>query len=549
MGDLNGGHLIAKQLAAAGIDTAFGVVAGPMIQTFAAMHEEGINVIGCRHEESAGFMAQAWGYITKKPGIVVCGSGPGTINAVPAMHVAQENTWPLIVLGGASERNHRGLGAFQEADQVAFMKPASKWAQQVDSTERIPEYMHLAIGKAVSGRPGAVYLDFPGDIIAQTVPEDAVKLRLQQPAIAQPYPDPRAIEQIADMLARAERPLVIIGKGAAWADAGDALRQLADLGIPFVASPMGRGTVPDDHPMCMGSARSGALAGADAILSVGARFNWMFQFGRGRRYARGVRIAQIDISAEEFYGAPDLEIGLHADAKAAVEALVEAMRGRKLATQPASWSKHLAEESLKNQASLEEQMNSDASPINQYRLFREIRDLTPRDATIVAEGELTMGLGRITLSSFLPRRRLNAGTTGCMGTGVGYALGAKLARPDSPVIAVLGDYAFGAAAMEVETAVRNDIRVVFVVNNNEGIVGHNLQDMMFPKGGAHRIASLLPARYDKMVEMVGGHAENVTEPDAIRPALERAIAADKVALVNVMTDPKGSRGRGSAYLG
>jgi thiamine pyrophosphate-dependent acetolactate synthase large subunit-like protein len=275
----------------------------------------------------------------------------------------------------------------------------------------------------------------------------------------------------------------------------------------------------------------------------------MFQFGRGRRYARGVRIAQIDVQAEEFYSASDIEIGLTADAAAAVDALVEALQGRKLASQPASWSKHLAEESLKNQASLEEQMNSDASPINQYRLFKEVRDLTPRDATIVAEGELTMGLGRITLSSFLPRRRLNAGTTGCMGTGVGYALGAKLARPDAPVIAVLGDYAFGAAAMEVETAVRNDIRVVFVVNNNEGIVGHNLQDMMFPKGGAHRIAALLPARYDRMVEMVGGHAENVTEPGDIRPALERAIAADRVALVNVMTDPKGSRGRGSAYLG
>ena len=546
MTEVNGGRLAAKQLKQAGIDTAFGVVAGPMIEVMAGMQAEGIRVVNCRHEESACFAASAWGYISKKPGVVVAGSGPGMINTITGLHVATESGMPLVVLGGSVDGRSRGLGGFQEADQVAFAKPGCKWTAQVDSTERIPEMVHLALGKALSGRPGGVYLDFPGQCVRRRIDEEAVHLRESTPDVSLPYPDPRLAQAIASMLAEAKRPLVLIGKGAAWADAGAALTQLVGLGIPYVASPMGRGVVPDDHAMCMNAARSSALAGADAVLMVGGRFNWIFQFGRAPRFAPNVRLAQIDIVAEEMTSAANLELGMVADCAAGVEAVVAALAGRTLATAN-GWLDGLRTDALKNEAAISEQMSSDSTPINHYRLLREIRDVLPRQANVSVDAELTMAVARAVLPSYNPRSLLNSGTTGCMGTGVPYALGAKLARPGWPAVAVVGDYAFGAAAMEVETAARVGANVVFVVSNNGGIAGHSIQDRMFAPDSPP-IAALLPVDYERMGEMVGGFSARVTDPAQLRPTLEKALAADRVAVINVITDPKGGQ-RGSMYLG
>jgi thiamine pyrophosphate-dependent acetolactate synthase large subunit-like protein len=546
MTDFNGGQLAAKQIKQAGIDTAFGVVAGPMIEVMAGMQAEGIKVVNCRHEESACFAASAWGYITKKPGVVVAGSGPGMINTVTGLHVATESGMPLVVLGGSADGRSRGLGGFQEADQVAFAKPGCKWTAQVDSTERIPELVHLALGKSVAGRPGAVYLDFPGQFVRRRIDESAIRLRETAPLVSLPHPDPRIAESIASMLAAAERPLVLVGKGAAWADASTALTKLVNLGIPYVASPMGRGVIADDNPMCMNAARSAALAGADAVLMVGGRFNWIFQFGRAPRFAVGVRMAQIDLIAEEMTSAADLEFGMVADCALGVEAVVGALTGRKLASAGTAWLPTLHDDARKNEAGIAEQMTSDESPINHYRLLSDIRDVLPRDVNVSVDAELTMGVARAVLPSYNPRSLLNSGTTGCMGTGVPYALGAKLAQPDRPAVAVVGDYAFGAAAMEVETCARIGANVVFVISNNGGIAGHSIQDRMFAPDSPP-IAALLPVNYERMGEMVGGFSARVTDPADIRPTLERALAANTVAVINVITDPKGGR-RGSMYL-
>ena len=547
MTEVNGGRLAARQLKQAGIDTAFGVVAGPMIEVMAGMQAEGIRVVNCRHEESACFAASAWGYISKKPGVVVAGSGPGMINTVTGLHVATESGMPLVVLGGSVDGRTRGLGGFQEADQIAFAKPGCKWTAQVDSTERIPEMVHLALGKAVSGRPGGVYLDFPGQYVRRRIDDGAVQLRETVPDVSLPYPDPRLAEAIASMLAGAKRPLVLVGKGAAWADAGAALTQLVALGIPYVASPMGRGVIADDNAMCMNAARSSALAGADAVLMVGGRFNWIFQFGRAPRFAPNVRLAQIDIVAEEMTSAANLELGMVADCAVGIEAVVGALAGRPLASSGTGWVEALRADALKNEAAISEQMSSDATPINHYRLLREIRDVLPREANVSVDAELTMAVARAVLPSYNPRSLLNSGTTGCMGTGVPYALGAKLAMPGWPAVAVVGDYAFGAAAMEVETAARVGANVVFVIANNGGIAGHSIQDRMFA-ADSPPIAALLPVDYERMGEMVGGFSARVTDPAQIRPTLEAALASDRVAVINVITDPKGGQ-RGSMYLG
>ncbi len=546
MAEIDGGRIAARQLKAAGIDTVFGVVAGPMIELFAGAQAEGLRVVGCRHEENAAFMASAWGWLRRRPGVVIVGSGPGMTNAVTPLHVATESGMPLVVLGGSTYANTLGVGGFQEANQVAFAAPGCKWTGQVDRTERIGEWLHLALGKALHGRPGGVYLDFPGHFVANRVDEAAAPLR-QAPEVTRAHPDPNAIDRVAELLANAERPLVVVGKGAGWAEASEPLQRLVSRGIPYVCSPMGRGIVPDDDPHFVNAARSAALAGADVILAVGARFNWIFGFGRAPRYAADVRIAQIDVEPEEMASSAAVEIGVVADAAVATQALCEALEGRKLRVEGSGWLERLAAAREKNEAALEQVTGLDSVPINPYRLVREVRDALPREAAISVDGETIMGVCRTVLPSYHPRTRFNAGTTGCMGTGVPYAVGAALARPEHPSVAVVGDYAFGAAAMAVETAARIGTKVVFVVSNNEGIAGHLLQDHMLPPGSP-RIAALLPAHYEKVAEMVDGHAERVERPEEIRPALDRALAADRVAVVHVRTDPKATRVSGANYL-
>jgi thiamine pyrophosphate-dependent acetolactate synthase large subunit-like protein len=547
MSEVNGGQLTARQLAAAGIDTIFGVVAGPMIEVMSGAVEAGIRVVNCRHEESAGFMASAWGFVKQKPGVMVVGSGPALTNAVTPMHVATESSMPLVVLGGSTYGPTRGLGGFQEADQVAFANPGCKWTRSVDSTEHIPELVHLALGKAAAGRPGAVYLDYPGQLVSRRVPEENARIRSRGPQLARPHADPNAIDRVADLLARAERPLLLIGKGAAWAGAGEALSAIADLGIPYVCSPMSRGTIPDDHPGFMNGARGTALSQADAIVMLGARFNWIFGFGGAGRFAEGVRIAQIDLEAEELYSGADVELGIVADAAAAAAQLGAALDGRKLACADGSWQTRLRAKREQNEAALASAMAADGVPVDPHRLLHDVRAVLPRNTRIAVDGETIMGITRQILPCYVERGMLNAGTTGCMGTGVPYAIGAKLAAPQDPSVAILGDYAFGAAAMELETAARVGANVVFVVANNEGIAGHAIQDGMFPEGSP-RVASLLPAHYEKLAEMVDGHAERVDRPDEIRPALERALAADRPALVHVRVDPKATRLSGGVYL-
>jgi thiamine pyrophosphate-dependent acetolactate synthase large subunit-like protein len=414
----------------------------------------------------------------------------------------------------------------------------------VDRTDRIAEWIHLALGKAASGRPGGVYLDFPGHLVGKRVPEEHVALR-GAPEITHPWPDPDAIARTADLLESAERPLLLIGKGAAWADAGPALAKLADLGIPYVTSPMARGTLPDDHPNFANAARSQALSGADVIVMFGGRFNWIF--GLGRRFAKDAKIVQVDVEAEEAFSGASLATAIVADARLAAEQLVRALEGRRLRSAGSSWLTGLREAAAKNEAGAAKALSDDSIPIQPYRLVNEVKAALPRDAIVIEEGETIMGVCRAMLPSYRNRGRLNAGTTGCMGVGAPYAVGAKLACPDAPVVAVLGDYAFGAAAMCVETAQRVGAHPVFVVANNEGIAGHMIQDHMLPPGSP-RIASLLPARYEKLAEMVDAHAAYVERPEEIRPALDAALASGKLAVVHVRIDPKAVRLGGSNYL-
>ena len=544
MAEVDGGVLAARQLMRCGIDTLFGVVAGPMIQLFSGGQSEGLRVVGCRHEVNGGFMASAWGWQKRLPGIMVAGSGPAVTNCVTPLYVATESAMPLVVLGGSAFSNTTGLGGFQELDQISVTRPVCKWTGRVDSTERIPEWIHLAIGKALEGRPGGVYLDFPGDLVGRRV-DDAKVAFPTAPEISPPHPDPDVVTRVADLLRSAERPLILVGKGAAWSDAGPAIQKLVDLGIPYVCAPMARGTLPDDHPNFANAARSQALAGADVVVLFGGRFNWIF--GMGRRFASDATLVQVDIEAEELTSGAPVSLGVVADARVTAEALANELSGISALSSAAGWLESLQQTARRNEGGLRAAQVDDSRPINPYRVVAEIEKVISRDAIVTAEGETTMGICRAMLPSYVNRSRMNAGTTGSMGVGVPYAVGASLACPDRLSIGVLGDYAFGSAAMAVETAVRVGAKPILVVLNNEGIAGHLLQDNMLPVGSP-MIASLLPARYELMAEMVGGHAEYVEAPEQIRPALDRAMAADKLAIVHVRVDPKAARTGGGNYL-
>ena len=544
MAEIHGGQIAARQLKRSGIDTLFGVVAGPMIELFSGGQLEGMQVIGCRHEINGGFMASSWGWQKQRPGIFVAGSGPAVTNCVTPLYVATESAMPLVVLGGSAFSNTTGHGAFQELDQVSATRTVCKWTGRVDSTERIGEWIHLAVGKALEGRPGGVYLDFPGDIVGRKVDEEGVMLR-DAPEISRAYPDPDVVQRIADLLESAERPLVLIGKGAAWADAGPAIQRIVDRGIPYVCSPMARGTIPDDHENFANASRSQALSGADVIVMFGGRFNWIF--GMGRRFAPDAKIIQVDVEPEEFIGGARVEIGLHADARLAAEQLDQALEGRQLNGAVGSWLGGLQQKAKQNEEGARRALADDGVPINPYRVVAEVKEAVPRDAIITAEGETIMGICRAMLPSYANRSRLNAGTTGSMGVGAPYVVGSSLACPDRLSIGVLGDYAFGSAAMVVETAARVGAKPVFVVVNNEGIAGSMIQDNMLPPD-APKIATLLPARYEKLAEMVDGHAEYVEQAADIRPALDRALSADKLAVVHVRVNPKAMRLGGTNYL-
>jgi thiamine pyrophosphate-dependent acetolactate synthase large subunit-like protein len=544
MAQVHGGTLAARQLKRSGIDTLFGVVAGPMIELFSGGISEGLNVVSCRHEINGGFMASAWGWQKKRPGIFVAGSGPAVTNCVTPLYVATESAMPLIVFGGSAFSGTTGLGGFQELDQISATRSVCKWTGRVDSTERIPEWIHLAMGKALEGRPGGVYLDFPGDLVGATVEEDDVAFRTATD-VTQPHPDPDAVQQIADMLSSAKRPLILIGKGAAWSDAGPAIQKLVDLGIPYVCAPMARGTLPDDHPNFANAARSQALSGADLVIMFGGRFNWIF--GMGRRFAPDATVIQVDVEPEEMTSGAHVSHGIVADARVTAEAIGQALGSSALDNATRSWLQSLQEKARGNEESLRASELDNSSPINPYRVVAEVKQALPRDAIITAEGETTMGICRAMLPSFENRSRFNAGTTGSMGVGVPYTIGAALANPDRLSVGVLGDYAFGSAAIAVETAARVGAKPLFVVINNEGIAGHMIQDAMLPPGSP-MVASLLPARYEKIAEMVDGHAEYVQEADQIRPALDRAMASGKLAVVHVRVDPKATRTGGSNYL-
>ena len=535
MAQLNGSEILAKALKREGADEVFFLMGGPMLAAEAATIQEGIRCIDVRHEQAAAMMAQAYSRLRQKPGFCMAASGPATINLTTGLSNALIDCCPVVAMGGASPVLGNGRQVFQEIDQMEIMSGCVKYAVRVHEARRIPEILNVAIQKAMSGKPGPVYLDLPGDVLYEMVDEDdIVWSQSGRPILGARPPAPEAqIEEFAAALAKAERPVLLSGSGIIWSQAWEEMHALVDAtGIPFYTTPQGRGVIPEDHPCCFPSARSAAFREADLIAVVGTRLNYIVAHLAPPRFNAEATIARIDIDVEEIAGSPlELDIGIVADAKVALAQLNKAIEGKADPARYDGWRAKLADIEASKRAGPGSNSLSDAVPIHPLRLCEEVKNFMNRDAVLVVDGQEILNYGRQSMPTFAPGHRLNSGPFGTMGVGLPFGLGAKVAKPDKQVIVVHGDGSFGLNAMELDTAVRHNIPVLVVISLNGGWTADPDQS----KPGRN----LGYVRYDKMAEGLGCYSEYVEEPGEIRAALERAQAeVDKgrVAVVNIKTD-------------
>jgi len=543
MSEVDGATLLARSLKQQGIDHLFGVVGFPITAIAAAAQKEGIAYLGMRNEQSAAYAAQAYGYLTGRPGACVVVTGPGVVHGLAGLANAQQNCWPMILIGGASETYRGGMGAFQEERQVLIASPFCKFAHGIESVGRIPYYVEMATRHAIYGRPGACYLDMPDDIIKGTCDLDKITQVQRVPEPPRMVAPGENIEAALDVLEKAQRPLVIVGKGMAWSRAEGEVRSFIErTQVPFVRSPMGKGVMPDDHPLAVSAARTLALQQADVVFLMGARFNWIFHFGLAPRFDKNVKVIQLDIAPEEIGHNKPTEVALVGDGKAIVGQLNKALGNRQwFHPTDSAWRKALSTKVSENAATIKPQIDDDTGPANYYRALRDVAAWMPKNAILSAEGAGTMDIGLTQLPSFDARSCLNAGTYGTMGVGLGQAIAACVAQPGRPVIHLSGDSAIGFSGMEMETLVRYGFPVKIVVLNNGGIGPGMPEIPENPMMNLKPNALIYGARYDRMMEAFGGKGFFVEDPKKIRGALDGAMEHKGPALVNIVLSQSSAR--------
>jgi oxalyl-CoA decarboxylase len=537
----DGFHLVIDALKLNGINTIYGVPGIPITDFGRMAQASGIRVLSFRHEQNAGYAASIAGFLTKKPGVCLTVSAPGFLNGLTALAHAATNCFPMILISGSSEREIVDLqqGDYEEMDQLAIAKPLCKAAFRVLHAADIGIGLARAIRAAVSGRPGGVYLDLPAKLFGQVMDAAAGRkslVKVIDPAPAQ-SPAPAAIKRALDVLKSAKRPLVILGKGAAYAQADDAIRALVEKsGAPFLPMSMAKGLLPDTHPQCAGAARSTVLKDSDVVMLIGARLNWLLSHGKGKAWGEAPKkFIQIDIEPKEMDSNVEIAAPVVGDIGSAVAALLEAM-GSNWPKAPADWTSAVTAKREENVAKMAPRLMNNNVPMDYHGALGVLRTIVMErpDAILVNEGANTLDLARGIIDIYKPRKRLDVGTWGIMGIGMGYAIAAAV-ETGKPVLAVEGDSAFGFSGMEIETICRYQLPVCVVIFNNDGIyrgtdvnsAGSDPATTVFVKG----------ARYDKMIEAFGGVGVNATSPDELRRAVNAAMDSGKPTLVNAVIDP------------
>ncbi|MBV8652229.1 MAG: oxalyl-CoA decarboxylase [Alphaproteobacteria bacterium] len=539
----DGFHLIIDALKLNGIKTIYGVPGIPITDFGRMAQAAGIRVISFRHEQNAGNAAAIAGFLTKAPGICLTVSAPGFLNGLTALANATTNCFPMILISGSSEREIVDLqqGDYEEMDQLAVAKPLCKAAFRVLHAADIGIGIARAIRAAVSGRPGGVYLDLPAKLFGQVINADAGKKSLVKVIDAAPaqIPAPAAVKRALDVLKSAKRPLIILGKGAAYAQADEAIRAFVEKsGIPFLPMSMAKGLLPDTHPQCAGAARSTVLKDSDVVMLIGARLNWLLSHGKGKNWgeAGSKKFIQVDIEPKEMDSNVEIAAPLVGDIGSCVSALLEGLDGKWPAA-PADWIASVKAKREENVAKMAPRLMKNTAPMDFHGALGALRNVIKErpDAILVNEGANTLDLARGVIDMYQPRKRLDVGTWGVMGIGMGFAIAAAI-ETGKPVLAVEGDSAFGFSGMEVETICRYNLPICVVIFNNDGIYrGTDVN----PTGGADPATTVFVkgSRYDKMMEAFGGIGVNATTPDELKRAVDAAMESGKPTLINAVIDP------------
>ena len=544
---IDGFHLVIDALKLNGLNTIYGLPGIPITDLTRMAQAEGMRVISFRHEQNAGNAAASAGFITQKPGVCLTVSAPGFLNGLTALANATTNCFPMILISGSSEREVVDLsqGDYEEMDQLAIAKPLCKAAFRVLNAEDIGVGVARAIRAAVSGRPGGVYLDLPAKLFAQSMDAEAGRaslIKVVDPAPRQ-IPAPDAIKRALDLLKSAKRPLILLGKGAAYAQCDADIRALIErTGIPYLPMSMAKGLLPDTHPQSAAAARSFVLPGADVVVLIGARLNWLLSHGKGKTWGGkdnkdwgAQQFIQIDISPQEADSNVAIAAPVIGDIGSCVSALLTAI-GSNWSKPSAEWLDAIAERRNKNLAKMAETLARDPSPMNFHSALNVVRDIVKAnpDAMLINEGANALDFTRSIVDMYKPRKRLDVGTWGIMGIGMGFAVAAAIESGEQ-VIAIEGDSAFGFSGMEVETICRYNLPVCIVVMNNNGVYrGTDVN----PTGGADVAPTVFVkgARYDKLMDAFGGVGVHAASPAELRRAIEEAIRTRKPTLINAVID-------------
>jgi thiamine pyrophosphate-dependent acetolactate synthase large subunit-like protein len=535
MAEITGSEIIARCLQKEGIKDLFYIMGGPMLLAEATCVKEGIRMIDVRHEQAAAFMCQAYSRLKQVPSVCMAASGPGVTNLITGMANALVDCCPVVAFGGSSPLSQFGRQVFQEIDQVELMRGCCKYVDRLINLKRIPQQINFALQRAISGKPGPVYIDCPGDMLYQKIDENLVDWSFAgRPMLdSRPLGDPHQVDALINALAEAKNPLIVSGSGVIWSRAWEEMQAFVEAaGIPFYTTPQGRGVVPDDHQYAYPAMRSGAFRDADLILVLGTRMNYIIGHASPPRFGPTAKIARIDIDPAEIGAAARyVDIPIVGDCKAVLGQLLAGIKGRIDPDQYAGWRKQLADGEAAKRSSAGANKLQEDGDIHPVRMLEAVRDFANRDAILCVDGQETLNFGRLTMSTFAPGHRLNSGPFGTMGVGLPFGVGAKVACPDKQVIVVHGDGSMGLNAMELDTAIRHKIPILVVISLNGGWTG----DPKREKPGR----DLGYTRYDKICEALGGYGEYITKVEDIRPALERAqkkVDEGMVALVNVRTD-------------
>jgi oxalyl-CoA decarboxylase len=538
----DGFHLVIDALKLNGLDTIYGVPGIPITDFGRMAQAAGIRVLSFRHEQNAGYAASIAGFLTKKPGICLTVSAPGFLNGLTALAHATTNCFPMILISGSSEREIVDLqqGDYEEMDQLAIAKPLCKAAFRVLHAADIGIGIARAIRAAVSGRPGGVYLDLPAKLFGQVMDADAGRkslVKVVDPAPAQ-LPAPEAVKRALDVLRSAKRPLIILGKGAAYAQADDAIKALVEKsGVPFLPMSMAKGLLPDTHPQCAGAARSTVLKDGDVVMLIGARLNWLLSHGsKGKTWGDAPKkFIQIDIEPKEMDSNVEIAAPVVGDIGSCVSALLQGMGGNWPAP-PADWLGSVKSKRDENVAKMAPRLMNNNTPMDYHGALGVLRTIVKErpDAILVNEGANTLDLARGIIDVYQPRKRIDVGTWGVMGIGMGYAIGAAI-ETGKPVLAIEGDSAFGFSGMEVETICRYRLPVCVVIFNNGGI--YRGTDVNAASSDPATTVFVKDSRYDKMIEAFGGVGVNATSPDELKRAVNEAMDSGKPTLINAVIDP------------